>query len=151
MKKALGSFGILMCSAALAIMPAAAQDRGSYGNRNNSQNYQRGTTQQAPQAAPQGTWGNAQPSAPAYNGNSQQYRQQNNGNTQSYGQEYRGNTQSYGQGYAQNRQSYGGYSNGFERGRQAYGYDRGRESYGYDRDHYRRRFWRHNRWEWDWR
>jgi len=75
MKTKLGILGTLICSAGLLALPAAAQNRGSYGNYNNQNDGQR------------------------YTGNTQVYNQAPSRVTQSYGQHYTGSAQAYTSGY----------------------------------------------------
>ena len=123
MKNKLKGFGILICSAGLLALPAAAQSRWN-GNRNNSTPQYSAPVQQYSASMQQYSAPAQQYSAPAQN-----YGQRYNSNTPSYGQSDRGSS-NYGYGY---------------------GDDRERSSYRNDYRDWRSER-RHYRWDrWDWR
>jgi hypothetical protein len=123
MKKALGFFGTMICSAGLLALPAAAQDHWNSGNRNNTQVY--------------GQRGSANAQSPVYTGNSQVSSQRNARENQSYGQSY-----------SRTPQRYEGFSNNaFDRGRDNY---RDEDRYrSFERRHHDQRD--HDRDRFDWR
>lgn len=138
MKRKLGLFGTLICSAGLLALPAAAQYRGNgnYNNYNGGQQY--GGYSQG--------YGQQYNGGRQYGGYQQGYTQQYNGgyaNGGAYGQGYGAYGQGYGRGSGYG-QAYSGYSNyGYEHGRNHW---RGDEHEGRRERHYRR----DDRWgDWD--